>query len=138
GSSESLGTWLLSLLQARLQDSRERSGMTDAEVRSATGPFLARVSEPTIVDVEGKPYRMALRFKRTYKPYAMKLIDVNTTYYPGTTTPKDYSSVLRLTDVASNVDRDVKIWMNNPLRFGGETFYQSTVGPDPITGAEAT
>jgi ABC-type transport system involved in cytochrome c biogenesis permease subunit len=138
GTDESLGTYLFSLLQSRLQESRERSGMTDSEIRSSVPPFLLKMSEPEIIEADGKPYHVALRFKRTYKPYSMRLIDVHTEYYPGTTTPKDYSSTIRLTEPARDVDRDVKIWMNNPLRFAGETFYQSSVGPDPITEAETT
>ncbi len=27
------------------------------------------------------------------------------------------------------MDREVKIWMNNPLRYAGETFYQSSFEP---------
>ena len=138
GTTESLGTYLFSLLQSRLQESRLRSGMSAAEVRSSTGPFLAKISEPTTIEVDGKPYTVALRCKRTYKPFAMKLLDVRTTYYPGTTTPKDYSSTVHITDATRDVDREVRIWMNNPLRFAGETFYQQTVGPDPITGEEMT
>jgi ABC-type transport system involved in cytochrome c biogenesis permease subunit len=138
GTDQSLGTYLFSLLQSRLQESRERSGMTDAEIDASVPPFLRKMSQPEVIEADGKPYHVALRFKRTYKPYAMRLIDVHTEYYPGTTTPKDYSSTLRLTEPGRDVDRDVKIWMNNPLRFAGETFYQSSVGPDPITDAETT
>lgn len=143
GSSESLGTYLLSLLQSQFSESRERSGLTEAQVRARTGPFVFKLSEPTVVTVDDRPYRLALRFKRTYKPYSLKLIDVRSQKYLGTETPKDYSSIVHLTmdspDPAQKVDRDdVKIWMNNPLRFHGETFYQSSVGADPITGAETT
>ena len=61
--------------------------------------------------------------------------------YLGTETPKDYSLIVHLKkdsfDPAERVDRDgVRIWMNNPLRFEGETFYQSNVGADPITHEE--
>ena len=138
GTHKSLGTYLLNVLQARLQDSRERSGMSAAEVRAATGPFLVKMSAPAVVKLDDKPYELALRFKRYYKPYSMSLIDVHTEYYPGTTTPRDYSSTLQLVDPSRDVDRQVKVWMNNPLRFAGETFYQSTVGPDPITGIDTT
>jgi hypothetical protein len=101
------------------------------------------MSEPVIVKVDEKPYRLALRFKRTYKPYSLKLNDVRSDKYMGTDTPKDYSSMVRLRmdspDPALKVDRDdVRIWMNNPLRFHGETFYQSNVGVDPITREETT
>ncbi len=102
------------------------------------------MSEPAVVNVEGKPYRLALRFKRTYKPYSLKLNDVRSDKYMGTDTPKDYSSMVHVRMDSPRpgrrkVDRDgVRIWMNNPLRFEGETFYQSNVGVDPITREETT
>jgi ABC-type transport system involved in cytochrome c biogenesis permease subunit len=81
--------------------------------------------------VDGKPYRVQLRFVRHYKPYAITLIDFRHDTYLGTDTPKDYSSYVRLTEPARNVDREVRIWMNNPLRYQGETFYQASfVGSD--------
>ena len=88
-------------------------------------------------DRRTRPTRLSLRFKRTYKPYALTLLDVRKDDYLGTSTPKNYSSYVRLQDPARNVDREVKIWMNNPLRYAGETFYQS--GYDPgRNGKEAT
>lgn len=143
GTTESLGTYLLSLLQSRFNESRERSGFSDAELRSRTGPFVVKMSEPVVVAVDGKPYQLALRFKRTYKPYSFTLKDVRAEKYLGTQTPKDYSSIVHLKmdspDPAKRVDRDdVRIWMNNPLRFHGETFYQSNVGVDPISQGETT
>ncbi len=90
------------------------------------------------VSVGGKSYDLALRFKHTYKPYSMQLIDVRKDDYIGTSTPKNYSSDVRLVDAARNVDRKVRIWMNNPLRYAGETFYQSGYNQDPRTGAETT
>ncbi len=77
------------------------------------------------VEVNGKTYQVALRFRRTYKPYSITLIDVVRQNYSGTNTPRDYSSVIRLRDPTRNVDRQVRIWMNNPMRYAGETFYQS-------------
>ena len=143
GTTQSLGTYLLSLTQSRLNESRERSGMSDSQLRASTGPFLLKLSEPSIVTVDGKAYRLALRFKRIYKPYSLTLHDVRSEKYLGTETPKDYSSIVRVKkdslDPAQAVDRDnVRIWMNNPLRFDGETFYQSNVGADPITHEETT
>ncbi len=103
-SARSLGTYLLSLWQG--DDAPER------------------------VTVDGKTYDLFLRFKRTYKPYAMHLDDVRFDKYMGTNTPMNYSSQIHLKDPTRAVDRDVKIWMNNPLRYAGETFYQSSVDQD--------
>lgn len=77
------------------------------------------------VKVGDKTYEVSLRLKRHYKPYAVKLIDVRTDKYMGTNTPQNYSSDIRLVDPEQNVDRTAHIWMNNPLRYAGETFYQS-------------
>jgi ABC-type transport system involved in cytochrome c biogenesis permease subunit len=75
----------------------------------------------------GKTYRAALRFKRNYKPYTIKLKDVRKEDYLGTDTPRDYSSFIILNDPSrSIVDQEQHIWMNNPLRYAGETFYQSS------------
>lgn len=91
------------------------------------------------VTVGGKTYNIGLRFKRTYKPYAITLKDVQKNDYLGTNTPRNYSSDVVLNDDSRNVhDRDVKIWMNNPLRFAGETFYQSGYNKDMRTGEEIT
>ncbi len=91
------------------------------------GTYLVSLElRPQKVTFGDKSYDLGLRFKRTYKPYSMHLKDVRFDKYLGTMTPKNYSSDLRLVDNSRNVDRDVHIWMNNPLRFAGETFYQSS------------
>ncbi|MCL4204518.1 MAG: cytochrome c biogenesis protein CcsA [Pirellulaceae bacterium] len=95
------------------------------------------INEP--VPLGDKSYEMALRFRRTYKPYTMHLIDVRKDDYIGTSTPRDYSSYVRLVDTERDVDRgEIRIWMNNPLRYAGETFYQSGYFRDPRTGIEQT
>ena len=85
-----------------------------------------------------KTYNVSLRFKRDYKPYAIHLIDVRFDKYIGTSTAKNYSSDVELIDTTRNEDRKVKIWMNNPLRYAGETFYQSTFNVDPMSRKEMT
>ncbi|MFK7820489.1 MAG: cytochrome c biogenesis protein ResB, partial [Planctomycetaceae bacterium] len=90
--------------------------------------------EPVLVD--GKIYDMALRFKRTYKDYSVTLLDVEKRDYIGTTTPRDYSSYIRLVDEGNNVDREIRVWMNNPLRYRGETLYQTDYFLDTKTGRE--
>lgn len=99
---------------------------------------LAAAELPEKVEVGGKTHHLYLRFKRTYKPYALTLVDVRKEDYPGTNTPRSYSSDVRLVDAGRKVDRNTKIWMNNPLRFAGETFYQSGYFRDPETGFEST
>lgn len=87
--------------------------------------LASQVDRRDTVKIGDNEYEVALRFKRNYKPYSIHLIDVRKDDYIGTSTPMNYSSEIRLVDKTRNEDRHIKIWMNNPLRFAGETFYQS-------------
>ena len=86
---------------------------------------LSENDGPESVDLDGKKYELSLRFKRDYKPYAIELIDAREDDYIGTSTPQNYSSDVKLIYPDNKGKRDVSIWMNNPLRYAGETFYQS-------------
>jgi hypothetical protein len=95
------------------------------------GTFLVSVwfpvanQPPQQVIVGGKSYEVGLRFKRTYKPYTIRLLEFRHDKYIGTDTPKNFSSRVRVMDPERGEDREVLISMNNPLRFRGETFYQT-------------
>ncbi len=102
------------------------------------GLVFSAQNENETVTIDGKSYDVALRFKRSYKPYKFQLTDVRKDDYIGTDTPRNYSSDVRLVDETRNVDRTLRIWMNNPLRFAGETFYQSGYHRDPMTQIEGT
>jgi ABC-type transport system involved in cytochrome c biogenesis permease subunit len=117
--------------------------LLDKQTSASLGTHLVGLafSEDGLLDeieANGKTYEIALRQRRTYKPYTMTLIDVEKEDYPGTDIPKHYASLVQLVDESRHVDRTIKIWMNNPLRFAGETFYQSGYYRDPETGAEAS
>jgi ABC-type transport system involved in cytochrome c biogenesis permease subunit len=83
-------------------------------------------------------YDMALRFKRTYKPYVVRLIKTEEHDWPGTNDPQYYSSDIHIINEGLHENRHDHIWMNNPLRFGGETFYQSGFSQDPKTGEKTS
>jgi hypothetical protein len=85
---------------------------------------------PQKVTVDGKAYEVELRFKRTYKPYTVRLLKFTHDVYTGTGIPKDFRSEVRLSDPARATEREVEIYMNHPLRYGGETFYQAGFLPD--------
>lgn len=93
--------------------------------RNFTQRLPAYQFAPQQVVVDGKPYTVELRLKRIYKPYTIELKQFHHDMYPGTDKPKNFSSDIRLQDATHGEDREVKIYMNNPLRYGGETFYQS-------------
>ncbi|AMV16364.1 cytochrome c biogenesis protein [Planctomyces sp. SH-PL14] len=94
----------------------------------------ALLSRPETITFDGKPYQLSLRFRRDYKPYQIELKDVQKNDYVGTNRPKDYRSKIHLVDERNGVDKDFEIWMNNPLRYAGETFYQSSYIPAGAMG----
>lgn len=80
---------------------------------------------PQTFTYQGRTFRVALRFEREYKPYALTLLDFSHDRYPGTEIPKNFSSRVRLATADGREDREVLIYMNNPLRYDGLTFYQA-------------
>jgi hypothetical protein len=76
--------------------------------------------------IAGKPYQVSLRPERYYKPFELHLIDFRFDRYPGTEIPKNFSSRVRLERADTGENREITIRMNEPLRYGGETFFQAS------------
>lgn len=83
------------------------------------------------VAIDGTSYRIALRFKTAYKPYSLTLKDAQREDYIGTDTPRFYGSKVELNDFENGIKSEQLIWMNNPLRYSDETFYQSGMNTLP-------
>ncbi len=94
---QSLGTWLVSDSLAAAQD----------------------------IEIAGRRWSIQMRPARYYKPYSLTLRKFTHETYPGTSIPKNFSSKVDLEDPEFNESRPVLIYMNNPLRYRGDTFYQS-------------
>jgi hypothetical protein len=85
-------------------------------------PYLQEVQR---FEHAGRTWTIAMRFARNYQPFSLTLLKFTHDKYPGTNIPKNFSSLLRLTTPDGHDDREVLVFMNNPLRYGGLTFYQS-------------
>jgi cytochrome c biogenesis protein ResB len=112
--------------------------LTEKGVGRDLGVWLAAVQlsmsgESQRVEVGGKRWAIALRFPRTYKPYEITLRDFQFAFYPGTEKPKDFSAYVTLSDRSRGSEREARIWMNNPLRYHGDTLYQSSWDGGPGT-----
>jgi len=81
---------------------------------------------PQKFEYRGHTWQVALRFKRYYHPFEIKLNDFTHDVYPGTQIPKNFSSRIHLKSDDGREDREVLIYMNNPLRYAGLTFYQAS------------
>jgi hypothetical protein len=69
-----------------------------------------------------------MRARREYLPFAMTLKKFSHDVYPGTDIPKNFSSLVHLSNPARGEERDVLIYMNQPLRYLGKTYYQASFG----------
>lgn len=105
GPEGSLGTWLVSTI----------------------------LLQPQSFDYAGRTWSLAMRFAREYKPFTLTLVDFSHDRYAGTEIPKNFSSKVRLQTTDGATDREVLIYMNNPLRFAGLTFYQQGFDNDDRT-----
>jgi len=76
------------------------------------------------ITINKKTYTFALRKKQRTLPFKVELLDFKRQAYPGTNLAKSYESDVRITD--GNLTWDSKISMNNPLRYKGYTFFQSS------------
>jgi len=83
---------------------------------------------PQGFEAGGRRYQLELRHRREYLPYAVTLKDFSHDVYAGTTIPKNFSSLVRITNPSRGEARDVLIYMNQPLRYAGKAFYQSSFG----------
>ena len=92
------------------------------------------------VEVGEKEFQLGLKYHREVKPYWVQLEDVQRRNYSGTETPRDYSSYIRIVDPETGEIRRERVWMNNPLRYRGETFFQSSYtalpGGKELTGLQ--
>ena len=90
-----------------------------------TWRLAAGFPRPINFQAGNKNYQAVLRPKRFYKPFAIKLVQFRHDRYAGTEIAKSFSSRIRLLDPSRHEDRESLIFMNNPLRYRGFTFYQA-------------
>ncbi len=88
------------------------------------------IREPQEFSWNNRNYQLVLRPRRLYKPYSLELQKFHNDLYAGTDIPKNYSSRVVLNRPDTGEKREILIYMNNPLRYAGETYYQSGFDPD--------
>lgn len=76
--------------------------------------------------LSNRTYNVAMRFLRHYKPFSLTLLEFTHERYKGTDIPKHFASRVRLENPVANENRETTIFMNNPLRYDGATFYQAS------------
>lgn len=134
-----LGTWAASGwsgdadMASVVRMSFERQAGREMATRIGT-----QLTEPQTVEVDGKKYTFSLRPVRTYQPFKFTLLKTTNDYYPGTDIPKNFQSRVRIDNPTSKESREADIYMNNPLRYSGLTFYQYQMGRDEMVAGRGT
>ena len=136
-TTASLGSGLFWWREQPRETDMNRMDMPSALVEIVTpqgslGAFLvsAWLDGSQSLSFDNHAYELLLRKERYYLPFSLHLIEFRHDKYPGTDIPKNFSSRVRLQNPENREDREVRIFMNNPLRYAGETFYQASFDPD--------
>jgi hypothetical protein len=85
-------------------------------------------SKPLALTLGGERVYFQLRRRHYPLDFSLTLVDFVRTLHPGTDVAKSYESYADLHDGATT--RRVKVWMNNPLRYKGYTFFQASFAID--------
>ena len=80
---------------------------------------------PQTFSCAGHTWQLVMRPGRYYKPYSVTLQKFTHERYAGTEIPKNFASRVALIDPERGTNRDVLIYMNHPLRYRGDTYYQA-------------
>lgn len=70
--------------------------------------------------------------KQIELPFALQLKDFVMEKYSGSMSPSSYESHVTLIDKANGKNEAVRIYMNNPLEYGGYKFFQSSFDKDEM------
>jgi hypothetical protein len=133
GYNDKPSTWVVSTWASDEQvvEGVHRSYAKSVGADVATS-IVSKLTVPQEVTVGDKTWRMALRPTRFYKGFSVTLLKTTHDLYPGTEIPKNFQSRVLIENPDRKEKREVDIYMNNPLRYEGLTFYQSTMGRDDV------
>lgn len=126
--SGSLGTWVASDWAgdpASVETVRNTYGQMGADMAQK---ITAQLVASQTLEIGGKQFAFTVRPLRVIHPFSFTLLKATHTVYPGTDIPKDFRSRVRIDNKTTHEQREVDISMNNPLRYGGFTFYQYQMG----------
>ena len=134
GASGSLGDWVAS---DWVNDPEMLNVLWEGYQRDV-GPDMAntiisRANQLQTVQANGKQFSFVMRPERVWMPYSLTLLKATHSVYVGSDTPKDFRSRVLLQNPKTGEKRETDIYMNSPLRYAGQTFYQYQMGAAEMT-----
>lgn len=113
----------------KMQNEENMGGITFAingTTPETDGTYVVIEDIPKLPEfnVSNKIYKIALRKKQRILPFDIELLSFKREVYPGTDKPKAYESIVKIHD--NGVEWQASISMNEPLRYKGYTFFQSS------------
>ncbi len=122
---QKIGTWLV-------------SSVFDVPIPAEKFPTLSFPDQFVPLEEEDR-WEIGLRQRRFYVPFEFTLRDIEVEFYVGSRSERSYEALVDVRNSADGFEQDnIKIWMNNPLRYAGYTFYQSGYIGDSRSGIETT
>jgi len=91
---------------------------------------------PTLLGVNGQRFHFQLRRKRYPLPFTITLSDFRMEVHPGTEVAKSYESLVEIKH--KELQREVLIYMNHPLRYKNYTLYQASYSIDTLGQERST
>ena len=88
------------------------------------------IEQPQQFTYKNRTYKLQMRPRRYYSPFSIRLLEFRHDVYPGTDIPKNFSSRVQLQRADTGENREVLVYMNSPLRYSGETYYQASFDVD--------
>ena len=88
--------------------------------------LFSELTTPQRFQHAGRTYELHFRAQRFYQRQSLQLLKFTHEKYLGTETPKDFRSRVRLMDSGRKENRELDIYMNNPLRYAGLTYFQAS------------
>lgn len=93
-------------------------------------------SKPTRLKIGDTMFNFQLQRKRFQLPFLITLKKFDMEKYPGTEIARSYQSLVEITH--QNLDREVLIYMNHPLRHKDTTIYQASYSIDQMGRMRST
>jgi cytochrome c-type biogenesis protein CcsB len=130
--------------QALIRVTRDASGnspedavimeVSDGERKTVVNVFgrSGQLGDPVTYMAGNTAVKLTYGSEPVSLPFQLHLKDFQLERYIGSESPSSFASEITLVDRERNVNRDVRIFMNNTLKYRGYRFYQSSYDQDEL------